>query len=281
MIQLLHKCRLWLMAQRHEKWVNTDHKKGKQAVITKMTFRNCRMPSYVLEEAIFKDCQFENVDFSTLRHSNTKFINCRLVNCDFMYDHLESILFDGCIMPFSRFSNSKLDAVKFKNCVLDCAMFADANIARCEIKESSLSYTNFTGAKLYQVDIAQDCIAYTTAGLSLACPEEGEFTAYKKVLLDTDKYGNRKYGIAKLLVPAKALRSSATSRKCRVSEAKVISITSLDGHTRYKSAQSPHYHSFVYNVGETVKPDSFNHDRWNECSNGIHCFITSIDAVNY
>lgn len=276
MIQLLQKCRLWRMAQRHEKWVNTDHKKGKQAVITNMTFRNCRMPSYVLEGAIFKECLFENVDFATLRHANSTFVNCRLLNCDFMHDHLEIILFDGCIMSFTRFNNSKMDGVKFKNCVLDGAMFADAKMARCEIKESSLCYTNFTGAELYQVDIAPDCISYTTVGLSLACPEEGEFTAYKKVLLKTDKYG-----IAKLLVPAKALRSSATTRKCRVSEAKVLSITSLDGHTRYKSAQSPHYHAFMYHVGETVIPDQFNLDRWNECSNGIHCFITRIDAVNY
>ena len=276
MIHLLQKYRFWRIAKRHKKWVNTDHKKGKQAVITRMTFRNCRMPFYSMEEAIFKDCQFENVDFATLRHSNSTFVNCRLVNCDFMHDHLENILFDGCIMSFSIFSDSKLDEVKFDKCVLDCAIFADAKMARCEIKESSLICTNFTGAELHQVDIAPDCISYTTVGLSLACPEEGEFTAYKKVLLTKDKYG-----IAKLLVPAHALRSSATSRKCRVSEAKVISITSLDGYTRYKSAQSPHYHSFVYNVGETVKPDRFNRDRWNECSNGIHCFIARIDAVNY
>lgn len=33
--------------------------------------------------------------------------------------------------------------------------------------------------------------------------------------------------------------------------------------------------------GETVVPDSFDEDRWNECSNGIHFFITKQEAIDY
>lgn len=38
---------------------------------------------------------------------------------------------------------------------------------------------------------------------------------------------------------------------------------------------------FTYRVGETVVPDSFDEDRWNECSNGIHFFITKQEAIDY
>ena len=34
-------------------------------------------------------------------------------------------------------------------------------------------------------------------------------------------------------------------------------------------------------VGEIVKVDNFDKDRWNECSPGIHFFMTRDEAVRY
>lgn len=88
--------------------------------------------------------------------------------------------------------------------------------------------------------------------------------------------------IVKLEIPEDAIRLSATSRKCRCSKAKVISITALDGSDAgIDIAFSNYDHSFAYKVGEIVKVDNFDTDRWNECSTGIHFFITRDDAVNY
>ena len=36
-----------------------------------------------------------------------------------------------------------------------------------------------------------------------------------------------------------------------------------------------------YKVGEMVYPDSFDEDRRNECSHGIHFFINKQDAIDY
>ena len=36
-----------------------------------------------------------------------------------------------------------------------------------------------------------------------------------------------------------------------------------------------------YVKGEMVYPDSFDDNRWNECSHGIHFFINKEDALNY
>jgi hypothetical protein len=45
---------------------------------------------------------------------------------------------------------------------------------------------------------------------------------------------------------------------------------------------SQHDENFTYRVGETVKPtEPFDDDRWDECSTGIHFFITRYEAVNY
>jgi hypothetical protein len=107
----------------------------------------------------------------------------------------------------------------------------------------------------------------------IACPEKGTFTAFKKV---------REEYIAELEVPADALRSSATSRKCRCSKAKVISITNTDGSpTSFDTVNSKYDSNFEYKVGETVEVDNFDPNRWNECAPGIHFFITRQEAVDY
>ena len=88
--------------------------------------------------------------------------------------------------------------------------------------------------------------------------------------------------IVELEVPADAARSSATSRKCRCSHAKVISITNEDGSpANVDVVYSSHDGSFSYRVGEIVKPDAFDPNRWNECAPGIHFFITRQEAVDY
>jgi hypothetical protein len=108
---------------------------------------------------------------------------------------------------------------------------------------------------------------------TIVCPEEGSFVGFKKV--------GKRY-IVKLEIPAEAKRSSATKRKCRCEFAKVLSITNLDGtESNLSEVQNNNYASTTYRVGEMVYPDSFDEDRWNECSHGIHFFITRQEAVEY
>ena len=44
---------------------------------------------------------------------------------------------------------------------------------------------------------------------------------------------------------------------------------------------SLHESGFEYKVGEMVYPDRFDDNRWDECSNGIHFFITKQEAIDY
>ena len=108
--------------------------------------------------------------------------------------------------------------------------------------------------------------------LPMACPEEGSFVAWKKV------YGSI---FIKLEVPEDAKRSSATTKKCRCSKAKVLEIIDLETGEKIDEVVNANYALCTYTVGEMVFPDSFDDDRWNECSNGIHFFIERDDAVNY
>ena len=128
--------------------------------------------------------------------------------------------------------------------------------------------------------------------IPMRCPEKGEFVGYKKIIVEYLGRGNIKYGIAKLRIPESAQRSSAFGSKCRCSEAFVEDITSIDNDKSYTSGVSPRSYTTVfdefrqvgkstYTVGEYVKPDSFDPNPWNECSNGIHFFMTREEAENY
>ena len=136
-------------------------------------------------------------------------------------------------------------------------------------ERADLSVANLYGANLYGADLRET----KTILCPLACPEEGSFVGFKKTRNDL---------IVKLEIPADALRCSATGRKCRCSKAKVLSITNLDGsESEVNFAQSNHDDNFFYAVGETVEVSDFDPDRWNECSTGIHFFITRQEAVDY
>ena len=134
---------------------------------------------------------------------------------------------------------------------------------------------NLTGANLREADLrGADLTGATNVQyLPMACPDEGEYTAYKKVR------GNY---IVVLHVPSYAKRSSAFGRKCRCDKAEVIRIDNLDGSMADVSTVYSSYDSnFKYTVGETVTVENFDDNRWNECAPGIHHFMNRQEAVNY
>ena len=88
-------------------------------------------------------------------------------------------------------------------------------------------------------------------------------------------------GIVKLLIPAKAKRSNASGRKCRAEYAIDKGHFTFEGKRTRKDFTSQYDSDFVYKVGETIKPGDFDKCRWNECSSGVHFFITKHEAEIY
>ena len=60
-----------------------------------------------------------------------------------------------------------------------------------------------------------------------------------------------------------------------------MSITGLNGIAEFQQAVSKYDNNFIYEVGRTVTVDNYDDNRWNECSTGIHFFITRKEAVDY
>ena len=153
-----------------------------------------------------------------------------------------------------------LSHANLSNAYLRCV--EGATIINADLSCANLIDTNLNGV------IANK---YTTS-FYMQCPEKGSYIGYKKCRFSR---------IVELLIPEDAKRSSATSRKCRASKAKVLSITNIDGTANFEKAVSYYDCNFIYQVGEIVEVKDFDEDKWNECSNGIHHFITRNEAVNY
>lgn len=207
---------------------------------------------------------------------------------------IEAILY-GANLFEANLCKANLCGANLSCARLFCANLSEANLyetdlLRADLRRSNLCEANLLGsnlrsadlrgadlreAKLQEAELYGACLwgATNIPYIPLACPERGSFTAFKKC----GEY------IVELLIPADAKRSSATTRKCRASYAKVLSITTLDGEIAKtdRIMNSIYLSDTVYKVGEYVYPDAFDENRWKECSHGIHFFINRQEAVEY
>ena len=188
----------------------------------------------------------------------------------------------GVDLSYANLSHADLSSANLGDVDLYCANLSNANMGYANLRRSDLRhanlkgtelrYANLDGANLIDADLSGARSDMSTTMLNLACPEEGEFIGWKKA----------SGLIVKLLILADAKRSSATTRKCRCSKAKVLSIQTIEGvEAKQQFVASNHDPRFLYRVGETVEVADFDEDRWNECSTGIHFFITRREAEQW
>ena len=145
---------------------------------------------------------------------------------------------------------------------------------RANLPGADLYGANLSGADLYGASYIEDA---KNLFYPIACPESGSFIGWKKARIK-DNGGEC---IVKLEICEDAMRSSATGRKCRCSKATVLEVQDIDGNVLEKAAVSNRNENFHYVPGSVVSVSDFDENRWNECSTGIHFYITREEAVRY
>lgn len=204
-----------------------------------------------LDSVDLRYVNLSNANLFGVNLSNANLSNVSLFNADLSYANLENANLANANLIFANLRNSNL-----VNTNLECADLSCANLSDAELIHVNLKNVNYN---------------HLTSFYSLQCPEEGSFIGYK--VADGK--------VVKLMITEDAKRSSGTDRKCRCDKAKVLSITSTDGSTNYEEAISDYDDTFIYRVGEIVKVDNFDEDRWKVCATGIHFFITRDEAIKY
>lgn len=212
-----------------------------------------------VEEAVKKNVKLNRANLA----------NANLANANLIGANLKGAELAGANLSDADLYRANLDDAELAGANLSDADLYRANLTRANLSDADLHNTNLKWANLNGADLNG---AKNIPFIPLSCPSEGAFTAWKKV--------NNEY-LVKLQIPEDARRLSATTRKCRCDMAKVLDITSLDGNEHYDEVVNYNYKKTTYKVGEVVYPDSFDENRWNECSHGIHFFINKEDAIRY
>ena len=203
------------------------------------------------------------------------------VKADLSYTDLFGADLRGVNLRFANLSGSDLRKTDLRYTELFRADLKGVDLRFADLSGSYLIEADLSGSDLREADLRWAYLrgAYLNGAninWPIACPEKGSFIGFKKTRTEIGNY------IVELEIQADSERCSATSRKCRCSKAKVISITNLDGsQADIKEVVSSYDKTFKYKIGEIVEVANFDPNRWNECSTGIHFFITRQEAVDY
>ena len=215
-----------------------------------------------------------NLSNADLRGANLRGAN--LSNADLRCANLRNADLFGANLRGANLFGANLRNADLRDADLRCANLSNADLRGANLSNAYLFGANLRGANLSNADLCGASIDQMmwniyTVFYPLQCPESGSYIGYKKA----------SGLVVELEIPADARRSSATSRKCRASKAKVLSITDINGNPAGGQVKSNYDPNFVYAIGETVEVTDFDDNRWNECSTGIHHFITRAEAVIY
>ncbi len=157
------------------------------------------------------------------------------------------------------------------------ANLRDANLRDANLYDANLRDADLCGANLYGADLrGANLYGANLRGANLRGAKNAEIVLARTLIVsEGDMVGWKKCGdlLVKLLIPSAARRSNASGRKCRAEFVDVLEV--IGGEVAVTNAHGPRTE---YRMGQRVTPDSWDEDRWNECSHGIHFFITRVEA---
>ena len=223
----------------------------------------------IFGSVLFEYSKENNTIKDTLREATLRGANLR--EADLREANLRGADLYGADLYGADLYGANLRGADLREADLREANLYGADLRGADLREADLREADLYEANLYGADLRGADHNEGTAFLLSQCPD-GAFIGYKKASSH----------IVKLLVPEDAKRSSATTLKCRCSKAKVLEIQNLDGSkSDLKAVPSDRDENFIYVVGKEKEVEDFDEDRWNECSTGIHFFISREMAVKY
>lgn len=196
-----------------------------------------------------------------------------LAEADLRYANLQEAVLYGTNLQNANLLHANLTEANLNDASLQNAILRSANLYKASLYSANLQNADLHESCLNKAILQYADLKNADVFLPIACPEKGSFIAFKKASGGF---------IVELLIPEDAERSSATTRMCRCNKAKVISITTSNGiDSGIAQVSSIYDDRFIYRIGETVEVEDFDKNRWNECSTGIHFFLTREEAVRY
>lgn len=241
--------------------------------------------NFLQKNEVISDINFENfigVNEPTINGTNiinSQFNNGEFLSTKFSFCKINNSYFNNIIFNCGSFYHTKFYKTTFKNVHFTDNLFISTIFDSCTFINCSGNFSFISSID----GLFENCIFKNS--FQMKCPEKGAYIAYKQIYVNNSFYGEQtslSYAIAKLLIPSDAKRSSAFGNKCRADKAIVLEIYDMSNNTiTYDIGYSFYDPNFIYKVGETVRVKNFDTNRWNECTSGIHHFMTLEEAMQY
>ena len=252
--------------EEHKYWLSADCEGWKTM---KADFSHCDLSGAYLGGANLRGADLGGADLNGANLGGADLNDADLRNANLRYSNLS-----GAYLRDVNLIGANLGGADLRYSNLSDTNLRDANLRNADLRYVDLRGANLSDATLGGANLSDAYLrdAEEVPYIPMVWPEEGDFIGWKRA-------GDK---IVKLHIPQDALRSSATTRKCRCNKAEVVEIYNTDGTIADERIVSSNYDSsFTYEVGKTVEVQDFDTNRWNECTRGIHFFINRREAINY
>ena len=250
--------------ENHKLWLND--KGGERADLSDTNLTTADLRGADLRNANLYGADLRGADLSDANLRNANLYGANLRNADLYSANLRYADLRYADLRYADLSGADLRYADLRYTDLSGADLSDTNLTTTDLRNTNLTNTDLRNTNLTNIKTN-----IYTVGYNLACPEEGSFIAYKKA----------NDCIIKLLILEDSKRNSATTLKCRCDKAKVLDIEEIGTGEKIESTPSDYDINFIYKVGEIVKVEDFDENRWNECSTGIHFFMNKENAIQY
>jgi len=175
----------------------------------------------------------------------------------------------GADLRGADLSRANLSRADLSGADLSGSNLYGANLYGANLSGSNLYWADMSGANLYGANLYGAKNADLSMARTIIVPE-GQIIGWKKL---------NNGAIAKLSIPADARRSNASGRKCRAEYADVLEI--IGAESGKSTGSAPDGLALEYRPGIRVTADKWGEYRWQECSSGIHFYITRLEAENH
>src|SRR5208337_336470 len=204
-----------------------------------------------LSEANLRGANLSGANLSRADLSGANLYGANLRGADLSRADLSGANLSGTDLNGANLSKANLSRAEFRGAILSEAILSEAILSKADLSSANLS--------------GVEDIIYILSQSSIL-PESGPIWGWKKC----------KDGVlVKLVVGDTAKRSQATGRKCRAEHVKVLEVIGAEvGISSYDNKTE-------YRVGQVVRFDKWDENRWAECGGGIHFFLTRIEAERF
>ena len=217
----------------------------------------------------YADLQYANLRYADLQSADLRYADLQYANL--RYADLQSADLQSANLQSADLRSANLQSADLQSADLRYADLQSADLRYADLQYANLQSADLRSANLQSADLrsAGGFAASDHLNVFWIIPEVGTFRCFKKLRADW---------IAELEVPHEARRvcNLKNPRKFRLEYVKVVAITrGTESTTEGTSLRG----NLKYVVGEIARPDSFDDSMLEDCSNGIHAFITKQEAL--